>query len=409
MMKWLCRLRALLDRMPNRISGRTTFNHMFLHPEAATQSRLELTREDVVRMVAKNGGPEGLCLAGYDLSGVNLAEMNLRGVVFGTSKFAGYERISAGAILKGTWLQGSDLTRANLARTNLEGAHCWQTIFYEADIHATNLRGASLGKADLRRTDLYGSDLRDANLEGAQLQGANLCGVQLTGALLSADSVGTAIIQETQGQYAEYFGRPYVEPETRSRYRDRHLKARLVEAKDIYRSLKNAFLGSGRYDDASWAYIKERQMERKTHWPPKWARNCYPNELERLSTNNLKRRWQLLGFYVRHLFAYIADWLAELTCGYGEKPLRTLICALAFIFIFSLLYWLSGGVVFHGGEPLAWLDYLNYSFGAFTTMGFSSFDTITPLAQTLTSLEALSGISLLALLMFTLGNRIKRS
>ena len=150
-------------------------------------------------------------------------------------------------------------------------------------------------------------------------------------------------------------------------------------------------------------------MEKRTHWPPKRARDCYPNELEHLSSDNLKRWWQLLKFYIRHLFTYITDWLAELTCGYGEKPLRTLVCALVVIFVFPMFYWLSGGVVSARGELLTWLDYLNYSFGAFTTIEFSSFDTINPLAQTLTSVEALLGISLLALLMFTLGNRISRS
>ncbi len=58
---------------------------------------------------------------------------------------------------------------------------------------------------------------------------------------------------------------------------------------------------------------------------------------------------------------------------------------------------------------MSWIDYINYSFGAFTTIGFSNFQTTTALAQTLTSIEALLGISILALLMFTLGNRISRS
>jgi len=375
----------------------------------SNRNRLKLTREDVVRMIRENGGPEGLNLSGYDLSGVNLSGLDLRGVIFGVSKFAGHERIASGATLKGAWLQDSDLTGANLARTDLEGAHCWQTIFYEADLHASNLRGANLGKANLRRSDLYGTDLRDTYLVGAQLQEANLCEAQLKGALLSAESIGASIIQETEMQYEEYFKRPYIEPETRRRYRGQHIRRRFLEAKEIYRTLKNAFIESGRYDDASWAYIKERQMEKKTHWPPSRARFCYSNELEDMPIGGLGRWRRLLNFYVRHLFAYIADWLAELTCGYGERPLRTLMWALATIFIFPFFYWLSGGIVSAEGAALTWLDYLNYSFGAFTTIGFSNFAAVTPLAQTLTSIEALLGISLLALLMFALGNRINRT
>jgi hypothetical protein len=69
---------------------------------------------------------------------------------------------------------------------------------------------------------------------------------------------------------------------------------------------------------------------------------------------------------------------------------------------------MSGGIVSEAG-PMTWLDYFNYSFGAFTTMGFNQFHATTPLAQTLTSIEALLGISILALLMFTLGNRLSRA
>ena len=150
-------------------------------------------------------------------------------------------------------------------------------------------------------------------------------------------------------------------------------------------------------------------MEKKTHWPPRQARACYPNELASVPSDSLRRWRHLLHFYVRHLFAYVGDWLAELTCGYGERPFRTLGWALATIFVFPFFYWLSGGILSTTGAALTWLDYLNYSFGAFTTIGFSNFAAVTPLAQTLTSIEALLGISLLALLMFALGNRINRS
>jgi len=79
-MKWLRILGVLFDWILNRTRGSTTSDHIF-HSEAATQDKPKLTREDVVKMIERNGGPEGLCLAGYDLSGANLAEMNLRGVL----------------------------------------------------------------------------------------------------------------------------------------------------------------------------------------------------------------------------------------------------------------------------------------------------------------------------------------
>jgi len=111
---------------------------------------------------------------------------------------------------------------------------------------------------------------------------------------------------------------------------------------------------------------------------------------------------------MKYTVKWLIDWLAELSCGYGEKPLRTLLMAAFILILFPLLYRLSGGVIVVDAE-MAWLDYFNYSFGTFTTIGFNNFQAVTPLAQTLTSIEALTGISILALLMFTLGNRISRS
>ena len=150
-------------------------------------------------------------------------------------------------------------------------------------------------------------------------------------------------------------------------------------------------------------------MEKKTHWPPGQVRACYAEELEEIAARGARRLWQLFRFYLKHLCSYCVDWVVELTCGYGEKPLRTLWWVLAVLLVFPVFYQLSGGIVSADGTPLTWLDYLNYSFGAFTTIGFARFVTANWVAETLTSLEALLGISVLALLMFALGNRISRS
>jgi len=99
------------------------------------------------------------------------------------------------------------------------------------------------------------------------------------------------------------------------------------------------------------------------------------------------------------------DWIFELSSAYGEKPSLTVIWALAFVFGFAIVFKFSGQI----GGAKTWLDYFNYSLGSFVTIGFNQFEALTPLAQTLTSIEALLGICILALLMFALGNRINRS
>jgi hypothetical protein len=247
----------------------------------------------------------------------------------------------------------------------------------------------------LNSTDLSEADLRDADFHSAYIGD-----VKLTRA-----EIGERLLFEDCGKYRGFLERHEVDKETVARC----LAIRFLLAGDAYLALKKAFLGEGQYKEASRAYVKERQMRKRTHWPSNRARQCYREELDGLAVSGLKRWWQLLFFDVRHLYRYIADWIVELTCGYGERPLRTVWWGLATVVVFGVLYWVCGGVVSVNGAPLTWLDYLNYSLGAFSTIGFSNFATIDRLAQTLTSVEALLGIAILALLMFTLGNRISRS
>jgi hypothetical protein len=178
----------------------------------------------------------------------------------------------------------------------------------------------------------------------------------------------------------------------------------LEQSRQEYADLKANFIDTGNFEDASWAHIKERQMAKKTH-SPRNARIYYADELPE-SRSLLSAGWW--GFYLRHTAKWLLDWAAELTCGYGERPLRTVLWAGVVLLVFPLLYRASDGIVSAAGA-MSWLDYFNYSFGAFTTFGFDQFQAVTPVAQTLTSIEALLGISVLALLMFTLGNRISRS
>jgi hypothetical protein len=296
-----------------------------------------------------------------------------------------------------------DLTGANLAFTNLDGAGFWQAILYEATLTAARAREAGFGKADLRRADLYGSDLSGANLWFAKLQGANLGIARTSDAVITGADFGNFILQESQNAYLEYFDRWYVR-DLPTRYKERHFASRYREAAEIYMNLKNAYLSHGRYKEASRAYIRERQMSRMMHHP-KRAKYYFADDFARARA---VFSWHWWKFYLEYTIKWLLDWAAELSCGYGERPLRTVAWAGAILLVFPFLYAWSGGVQ-STTSPLSWLDYFNYSLGAFTTIGFAQFEAATPLAQTLTSLQALLGISILALLMFALGNRISRS
>lgn len=371
------------------------------------ETRPKLTRDQIIQLIDDNGGPEGLDLSGYDLSNVNLTKLDLHGIVFGKLtivKYADTEEITGVANLEGTWFERSNLQKANFGRANLRAAHFYQADLSEATLWTANADSADFRMANLSRADLLSTVLTNARLMRADLRSANLHLADLRGTNLSIESIGAQTLQESLESYKEYYDRWYISSEVRDRYRERHLNARLREAIEIYLGLKNAFLNAGRYDDASRAYYRERQLERKTRSP--WlCLNYYGREL---ANENSFASLSKLSFLISFTIKWLLDWGAELSCGYGEKPLRTLVVAGVVLLAFPFLFRLSGGIISESGS-MTWLDYFNYSLGAFTTIGFGQFQAVTPFAQTLTSIEALTGISILALLMFTLGNRISRS
>jgi len=58
------------------------------------------------------------------------------------------------------------------------------------------------------------------------------------------------------------------------------------EARDIYMLLKNNFHTIGRYDDESWAFLQEKEMERKSFWCP----------MKELQVQSLGKKWKNKGF-----------------------------------------------------------------------------------------------------------------
>ena len=168
------------------------------------------------------------------------------------------------AFLGGTHLEGTDLSQAHLHRAVLYGAELQRARLAWADLRAaefvdTNLQGANLTHARLQRTDvalcqLKTADLRDAELQGADmykvtsLDGAHWYGALLDHTRIRRERLGKAIGDETEA-HQKRTGQAY------------------HQASEAYLLLKNNFNQIGRYEDASWAYVKEQQMEKMAyHW-----------------------------------------------------------------------------------------------------------------------------------------------
>lgn len=148
-------------------------------------------------------------------------------------------------------------------------------------------------------------------------------------------------------------------------------------------------------------------MEKMT-FRPRLAGSYYA-KIEGLPEQVSPKSWTSWRFYVKYTLKWLWDWTIEYSCRYGESPQRVLAVALGvLIIIFPFLYSLTG-LAPKGTQYLLPRDYFLYSLYSFASMEHPTLQATCWAAQLFTGLESLSGIALLALLMYTLGNRISRS
>jgi len=363
----------------------------------------EYTREEILKMIEENGSPENLDLSGKDLSGIDLSreaiskelEKYRQNNPDQSPLWFSHER-------EGINLKGAILKKANLTRAHLEGAFLWRAHLEEADLTDAHLEGAELTEARLegaylRWAHLEGTSLWKAHLEGADLKGAHLQKVNLYDVASLAGAYFEGAFLEQTRLKREQLGATIGEEMDREYYM----------AKEAYLLLKNNFNQIGRYDDASWAYVKERQMEKMTYHP-KLARTYYA-KIEGLPEAASPESWTWWRFYVKYTLKWLWDWIIECLCGYGERPRNVVAVALGvLIIIFPFLYSLTG-LAPRSGQNLLPRDYFLYSLYSFASMEHPTLQATSRIAQLFTGLESLSGIALLALLMYTLGRRISRS
>jgi uncharacterized protein YjbI with pentapeptide repeats len=390
--------------------------------EARSSEKLSLS--DLIDLIEQNEGPAGLNLVRANLYGADLSaeavdrEIKRRGLALEqgipiwVSQFV-LARSILGLNLKGVILDLADLRLANLrgvdlTQAKLRGARLSDVCLEHATLYRANLSGARLWRTDLRQARLglanfHGASIYRAELEGAifskaQMDKAHLLRLDFSAAKVQRDSFSGRLRQEYPG-YMEFIAKD--SPDIPDSQKIEIGSIPLRHAQEIYIGLKNSFSAQGRYFDASWAFFHERQLERCMRAPIRVAQ-YYGQHLEKAPP--FAKAW----FYLCQFFVWLGFWAAELSCGYGERPWRAFGMSSIIIFSFTMLYSLSGGINIQGGRVSYW-DYLLYSISAFATINFQRYVVTNPLAEALTSLEALSGIAIVALLMFAFGNRMSRT
>ena len=155
-----------------------------------------------------------------------------------------------------------------------------------------------------------------------------------------------------------------------------------VRAESTYRRIKHSLTNEGDYEMAGEFYIQEMRMKRKRYW----------------HSATLRDRWK---FFWNLFYSF--------TSGYGERPKRLVVNALLIIFIFSLLYYASGGIAKGGDEGYDpdFRECLYFSVVTFTTLGYGDYS-----PKSAFQLVAVSGAFLgaftMALFVLVFGRKVMR-
>ena len=210
---------------------------------------------------------------------------------------------------------------------------------------------------------------------------------------------------------------------------------KFTEAKEIYLLLKNNFHSIGQYDDESWAFTREKDMERMSKsfcsLLSKYEKYSLFKKIL-MQSSILKRVIIKSKIFSKWLFSKKAiEWfnlsVSNFIYQYGENPWRVI--RFSFIIIFSFAFILNiYGIVnsdrtnliiefikeSQGDEytlkylgPIlgSFLNCLYFSVVTFTTLGYGDFQPAVGLSRFFVSLESIIGAITMALFVYTFARR----
>ena len=380
-----------------------------------------LTREDVLKLIKENGGKaEGIDLSdkvfepGINLQGLDLHGITLNGSVFPltTSEEVLEKTLLSGAQLQNANLQMAQLQYVSLSSANLQQANLTLSNLHKAQLTMSNLKESKLLGINCQETDLTGVNISGANIGGiitqfglqianlqkADLKGATIYKTTLNGADLRGADLRYANMREAKIQQID------VSRDTRfenvqwgnyilgaERELDEENRGSLDTIEEPYRRLKQWYTEAGMYDVAGAFHYREmtvrRKLKRRLLKEPPFAEISWFTKKSR----EMKRfiEWLLLCLY----------WLL---CGYGEKPERVVISAIAVV--------LGGGSIYIAGAQSPQMAYY-FSAVSFTALGYGAWinsSSIETWVKALGACEAFIGVFMMALFLVTFTRKMTR-
>jgi hypothetical protein len=344
--------------------------------------RSELTRQVVLDLAAEaeRSGDE-LDLSGYDLRHVNLGgeETALANVVFG--RHGGLPPAGlVGAVFRGASLQNCSFAHVDLTGADFRGCRISDCDFRYAIFHHTTLSDATLVMCDLYRASFQeGTVMANATFELVSLN-TTLAGVTgLTWASFARTQGRPPLVTESEDDYRKFLERTRDDrPKTHDL--ERAMDERLDDAARTYRQLSGLWTSTGQFRDAGHAYAYGRRLERQAVGPGAGRTRFQP----------------LLWLWL---------WFVDLLCGFGESLVRIVPWLLAVALLPGIAYWLFGGV--NGAHGIG--DDLLFSASQMTASAPSRLTASSSLVEWFRVGQTVSGVALLGLFGFVLGNEIRSS
>ncbi|MCF4127608.1 pentapeptide repeat-containing protein [Methylobacterium sp. SyP6R] len=376
--------------------------------EQADLTGATLKRARLSGALARSADFSGALIEEADFGKADLSGARFNGVAGGQADFT--EAMLEDASFRDAALRFARLPRSLLDGADFSGADLWGADFTGADADYTKFRGARLDEVNLTDTNLThadfegasltkarltGSRLRSAVLTGAKLDGADLSGADLSAATLVRLDLSSCSLRHARFAGAWLNGTRFRAAQIGEAVGE-ELAGEYEAAKASYLALEQNFQSIGSHDEAGWAYRRRRRMGR-----------LHAGALFRAAQAARDRK----GF-LRHGYRWLADHFVEWLCDYGESLSRLFRAFAILIAVFGGLYGLTGGLIPEGGTAATYnlLDLMSYSALNMMTanppeIGIKPVGRVTNL---LVGVQGGTGIVLMGLFGFVLGNRLRR-
>jgi hypothetical protein len=280
----------------------------------------------------------------------------------------------------GDWFrEGPMLAGAVLRRANLSNAHLSCGSLNKADLTLANLEGAYLSDVDTRDANFWNAKLYNAKFRNNDFAGAKG---------LSRDSFRGW----KYGVFPIY----------------RILETYPDQCQRVYRGLARNFAENGLSDDASWASFRERLMHHRLLLSglsiyKLFAEMMFENSLQSLPA----RLTMLYARWFHNLMHLLVSYLSRFVWGYGEKPQRVGFTSAFVIMGYATIYARCGALVDGVFTKPGFKSALYFSIVTFTTLGYGDIKPTNDFRLWAAS-EAIAGVVLMGLFLFTLARRAAR-